>query len=250
MKNLHFVTLTGPDDTTSIDDLLAMSAQYPFIEWGILISARHHGYGRYPSLQWIKDFTNAVRGTEIRRALHVCGRMVGDFNAISLFADDFQRFQINFDADDLPVCVDTGAKLTAGDIDSYMLEHPKNTFIMQYTAGNAAFIDHITSPNCVVLFDESAGAGISPASWPTALDDKRCGYAGGMGPDNVIYEIGRVEQVCNGKPYWIDMETKIRGRWTERGDGAFDLPACKAVVDAIEKNGGGYAFSHFSAVFS
>lgn len=36
-----------------------------------------------------------------------------------------------------------------------------------------------------------------------------CGYAGGIGPENVVEQIGNIESVCN-QAYWIDMERRVR----------------------------------------
>jgi hypothetical protein len=45
---LERVTITGADDSTSIDEMLALSRRFPFVEWGILVSKRHEGSYRFP----------------------------------------------------------------------------------------------------------------------------------------------------------------------------------------------------------
>ncbi|MHB1675039.1 MAG: hypothetical protein ACYCSP_12405 [Acidobacteriaceae bacterium] len=37
---LETVTITGADDSTDIVELAELSEEFPFVEWGILISAR------------------------------------------------------------------------------------------------------------------------------------------------------------------------------------------------------------------
>lgn len=53
---LRRVTLTGADDTVSPHELAALSARYPFVEWGILVSRcpPEHGRHRFPSLPWLE----------------------------------------------------------------------------------------------------------------------------------------------------------------------------------------------------
>jgi hypothetical protein len=57
------------------------------------------------------------------------------------------------------------------------------------------------------LFDTSGGAGVLPQEWPVPAKDFWCGYAGGLGPFNVIEQVRKIETVC-AKPFWIDMERR------------------------------------------
>jgi phosphoribosylanthranilate isomerase len=54
------------------------------------------------------------------------------------------------------------------------------------------------------------------------------GYAGGIGPDNVVDIIKRINAAG---PYWIDMESKIRT------DNWLDLKLCRAVCEAVYGEG-------------
>jgi len=65
-------------------------------------------------------------------------------------------------------------------------------------------------PNHAILFDASGGHGVSPEYWPAHLPDKSCGYAGGLGPDNLARELPRIQEAAGQGPYWIDMEGKLR----------------------------------------
>jgi phosphoribosylanthranilate isomerase len=78
-------------------------------------------------------------------------------------------------------------------------------------------------PNASLLFDPSGGRGIEPFSWPVPPLGARMGYAGGIGPDNlldVLRAIGPVES-----PFWIDMESGVRT------DDRFDLAKARAVLE-------------------
>jgi phosphoribosylanthranilate isomerase len=80
----------------------------------------------------------------------------------------------------------------------------------------------------VPLFDTSSGAGVLPGSWPKAVEGVYCGYAGGLGPANVVDQLKTIEPATNGQPFWIDMETRVRSS----KDRLFDLAK---VIDVLEK---------------
>ena len=46
---LHTVTITGTDDSTNMADLVALSREFPFVEWAILVSESHEGGFRFPT---------------------------------------------------------------------------------------------------------------------------------------------------------------------------------------------------------
>ena len=63
--------------------------------------------------------------------------------------------------------------------------------------------------NAVPLYDLSGGAGVLPSKWPRQQDGVYTGYAGGLGPRNVLDQIEKIREVANGR-IWIDMETRVR----------------------------------------
>lgn len=76
---------------------------------------------------------------------------------------------------------------------------------------------------------------ILPESWPRPKPEFPCGYAGGLGPDNVIEQIQQIETVC-GVHYWIDMERNVR----TPDDGELDMDKVRRVleqVQALRRNG-------------
>lgn len=60
---LQGVTITGADDHTYIEELMNLSAKFPFVEWGILMSPKRVGTNRFPSGHWMKLFARAVSYT-------------------------------------------------------------------------------------------------------------------------------------------------------------------------------------------
>jgi len=47
------VTITGPDDSIDPSELISLNNKYPFVEWGILVSQKHFGANRFPSMEYI-----------------------------------------------------------------------------------------------------------------------------------------------------------------------------------------------------
>ena len=57
---LNKVTITGADDETPIVALIELSAKFPFVEWGILVSLKSEGGPRFPSRVWMDAFSTAA----------------------------------------------------------------------------------------------------------------------------------------------------------------------------------------------
>ncbi len=99
--------------------------------------------------------------------------------------------------------------------------------ITQHNSANHSLLNVLSgTPNHAVLFDESGGQGISPAAWPLPHSGKKCGYAGGLGVDNLAGEIPRIQLAAAGAPFWIDMEAKLRN---ERDQ--FDLSIAQCCIE-------------------
>jgi hypothetical protein len=218
-----FVTLTGADDTTDPYALASLSERFPFVEWAILSSAQRAGSGRYPTDTWIQRLAAAC--PNINRSLHLCGADVdafiaGDLHIMRKLAW-FDRVQLNFNHKRMPKDLQAIARI-GSDI--------PQRIIIQYNSANMEACHTLaqTMSRVEVLFDASGGRGVSPGSWPTALEGVFCGYAGGIGPDNIAVELERIQQAAGQKAFWIDMEGKLRN-----DEDQFSLSACEAVLSAI-----------------
>lgn len=215
--NLNRVTITGADDSVDPRELIELSKRFPFVEWGILLSASNMSSMRYPSLHWIAKFCDACSESTDHTAIsfHVCGRWVRDicagnwtplFTNIGPMLDCGRRIQLNFHAYEHLL----GERFMSAANDRSK-EHDWQ-LIFQCDGVN----DHLVSiaydfgMNAVPLYDKSGGAGVIPADWPSAMKGIYSGYAGGLGPENLADEIPKIEQAANGGTYWIDMETKVR----------------------------------------
>lgn len=211
---MPFITLTGADDSTPHDSLWHLAEnchigdfKHGNVEWGILYSASNQGTGRYPSFRWIEEIAETIKASSAGPsfALHVCGRAVHDFLAgrghVSEVATAFHRIQVNFRSTEFEV----------HEIQACLRRNPFKTIITQHNDANRDLWQALKGiDNHAVLFDKSGGRGQSPDSWAAPLPGVACGYAGGLGPDNLAVELPRVHAVANGLPFWTDMEGKLR----------------------------------------
>lgn len=241
---LKRVTITGADDLTPISELSMLSAQFPFVEWGILVShsqTRTHNAPknnpRWPSQAWMGELHNHISrsGQAMNLSLHLCGSglrrllAVGDMDIfrISPLWHYAQRVQFNFhgDAHDVNPTQFLGALRT---------EAKQYIFQMDGNAVNEQTSAWVISGSCVAavpFYDRSHGAGVSPDRWPSpSMPAEYYGYAGGLGPDNVESEICRIAEAVGNIRVWIDMETNVR---TE-DDRFLDLAKVEKVLTICE----------------
>lgn len=232
-----FCTLTGIDDTVAFEDLERLSQAYPFVEWGVLCSQSRQGAGRYPSFAQIEEWSSRMqRHGSMHFALHLCGREVirdfldGACRAMRMAAG-FNRIQINFRHNPMEL------RLLRATLNR---EHDR-TVITQYNHANQGlWRELLDKPNHAVLFDESGGSGKTRTDWPAPLSaipeslpfdavGPMCGYAGGLGPDNLGTALPQISAAAQDRPYWIDMETSLRD-----GQDRFDLTKARRCLDIAE----------------
>lgn len=226
MKLLNKVTVTGADDSTDINKMIEIQEKYPFVEWGILLSKKYSlkdGIGRFPSRAWLNTLIS--HAGKLTLSGHICGAWVeetllGTFPELNEihgnFKDSFVRFQLN-----------THAEFHKVDFDK--LDVVLNSMRSQSIIFQLDGVNDIMCPmwkrnhrNITGLFDLSHGAGILPSKWPHPLPGAYCGYAGGLSPENVVYQMGKIIEACKDRKddvIWIDAETHLRND----GDRVFDL---------------------------
>lgn len=247
------VTITGADDSVRPQDLIPLTREFPFVEWGILASENNThqrmGCPRYPSPRWLADLQAVAEttGQLPNLALHINGRwvrklLVGENIVPHEHFHCFGRVQLNFHAErnnclprDFAACLNAIGK----------------TFIFQLDGakGNAHMdaANEYAAKNCHGLFDVSGGAGILPNEWPKPiyLDvdpgehgggieyHAYHGYAGGLGPENLDEQIPRILAAAAGTEHtregriWIDMETRVRSD----NDRTFDLAKVRRCLE-------------------
>lgn len=209
---LDRVTITGADCATSPSELMALSEQYPFVEWGILASKSRGGCPRYPSWEWMTRPEFEAMGN---LSLHVCGHWMREIlrgdNLIAELMAISKRIQFNFKPHMVPEDVSGFCRILKGMAKQFIfqVDHDGND-VLQSVSEQEENIDAFG------LFDASGGTGKLPDSWPepyfmtTDSAYAYCGYAGGLSPDNLAEQLPLIDAASKGARYWIDMESGVR----------------------------------------
>lgn len=227
--NLKRVTITGADDSVDPMDLVKLSEEFPFVEWGILFG-RGQGTSRFPSTEWLYRLAT-VFPKSMKLSAHLCGRWVRDFVLNSnfswsreyrSFSSIFQRVQLNFHS-----------QYHRQDINfPFLLEEMARgwSFILQRDGVNDEAARILSYRGlCVPLFDTSGGAGVLPGQWPAAWPKVYCGYAGGLGPENILEQLEKIGSAAGNQPFWVDMERRVRSE----DDSQFDLEKVRSVLSQV-----------------
>lgn len=227
--NINKVTFTGADDSTDPYDLLDLSIEYPFVEWGILVSRSQGGNFRFPSNDWMLKLANITFNYSMNLSMHICGCWVNDIldgmmtcHPLWVFKNKFNRIQLNTH----------GQKPNVNDKFIDVLKWWNKDIIIQFDNVNSKVLN-IALSSCTkvsTLYDLSHGAGILPDLWPKQIPNLYCGYAGGLGPENIKDQLDKLSTIVDDNPIWIDMETKVRNY----NDSEFDLNKVRKVIEIVE----------------
>ncbi len=234
------VTVTGADDSIKPHNLAELSAEFPFVEFGILISHEYLGSTRFPSPEWLANLIELCAGNEMQFSGHICGSWVNDIlmgqwpksyfcniHKDFMSPEMFKRWQINTHGE-LHTVDYRKLSLLLKELDSY-----GQSVIFQHDDVNIDLAPNLVglgNHNVSVLFDVSHGTGRLPKQWPKPLDGVECGYAGGLSPRNVAAHIERIATVVGNRHIWIDAETKLRSR----NDHQFDIKKVRAFLMAVQ----------------
>ncbi|HYD18003.1 MAG TPA: hypothetical protein VEF76_05965 [Patescibacteria group bacterium] len=220
--HLKFVSITGADDAINPQDLVELSREFPFAEWAVLLLPARAGTPRFPKYEWIRSL--AALGRELNTAMHLCdeallGFIRGD-NDIQGLMSGYKRIQLNLKFGAVE------GKYDPADLIARVRANSQFQFIIQYGRDKQSLLPLLADiPNHAVLYDDSAGRGITPESWDAPLPGHFCGYAGGLNPDNVAQQLKTIAQVAKDYVTWIDMETGVRT------NDAFDLAKVRRVLE-------------------
>lgn len=219
---LATVTLTGLDRQVDSLRVAALSKAYPILEWGVLLGNRPEE-PRYPSWEELLAWADFKEHHQLRMALHLCGAFAKKWIAqdpeVVQLASRFNRIQLNVIGKSLDPEV-VAQSLIVNRHPAVITQHNKNNEDLN------VFLRDL--PNHMVLFDSSGGRGVGVSEWPENLDGVWCGYAGGLGPDNVKEELDRIHEKA-GSIYWIDMEGKLRNP-----NDTLDLDRCEQVLKEVQ----------------
>jgi len=219
-----YCTLTGVDEKTDFGWIAEVSARYPFVEWGVLFShSPAEKDERYGPRTHIERFAGHAWPEGFNSALHVCGKAVESFvedvNGVRDVASRFGRVQLNFNLG--------RSAFGVPKLDEAIREFG-GVVITQHNEANASVAQAVTAANHQVLFDASGGRGLRAAEWPTRVNGKVYGYAGGFGPETAGDDLEGAARAAVGLPFWIDMETKLRE------GGYLSAEKCGRVLEAVQ----------------
>jgi hypothetical protein len=222
-------SLTGIDEATPLVELAVVSDMYPYAEWGFLYSPARQGTpGRYPSVARIQRAFRELP-PYVRVALHVCGSGTGQLldgePAICGLVEQVRarggRVQLNFDLAE--------GNVDLGRLRQFMLARPDLGFITQQNENNKPVIQALAGvANHAILFDSSSGRGISPQAWQSATESVLCGYAGGLGPENLGRQLPRIYDAAGKAEFWIAMEARLRDEHDR-----FSMPLARKCLEIV-----------------
>lgn len=236
------VTLSGADDDVDVRALVQLSEEFPFVEWGVLYSAKREGTPRYPSTVWRDQLRICFHTADwIKRkargvppiSIHLCGEaardtMLGEAHFLLKVLHDEPRVQINGWAPS-----STPARYTHARLLELARCFPVD-FILQLRDASELGLagPTLSALGAAVLFDGSGGRGQAPAAWPAAPSGVHVGYAGGIKPSNVETVLEDIAQsrVNHPSPWWIDMESGVRD-----SNDRFDLGLVRQVLEICAK---------------
>lgn len=227
---LRYITFTGIDARTDVQELKAIQKQYPIAEFGMLWSYHWYENGnRYLNPRSMPK----LFGKGINLALHVCGKAAseaadGYWDNVNYSLTDcstnclglFQRIQLNIsNRPDIPYRL---ASTPGGNVEVIIQQKDIHHIEM--------FKRSKWMKNTSVLLDASGGQGIDTSIevLPNVLRTFKVGYAGGINPDNVAEKLTYLlknEQVGD---FWIDMESGVRT------DDWFDLDKVRSVLELCQ----------------
>lgn len=273
MESLKRVCICGADDRTPVHELADLAAEFPWMEVGILLSPTRMGGPRYPSRTWLIQLANVVqRGYRVPIALHLCGSyctrllMTGDNVVASILPDLWevsQAVQLNTYGERIGAAGLNAPGAIPERAWAYMLENPQaqaRRWIFQLDGTNNELVGAAAEqwhryhdekqgpgageptryggPNFGGLFDLSHGTGTIRTEYPTlpaaAQDGVEFGMSGGLGPDNLEAELGKMPEGVA----WVCMESRVRSPSPTPGRDMLDMSKVRRVLEIAGKAAG------------
>ena len=222
---LKKVTFTGIDARTKAAELIALYREFPFIEFGFLVSDSLTGKNRnprYPAQVILKAYKKA----KLPMALHLCGKVAMDvvkkddwgtvYRMMGEYMPLFDRIQIN-------------AAQARHILPSITLPEGKQIILQTHDGNDTMWEQYGSMPNVTAFQDNSGGTGKFENTWRAPLGEF-FGYGGGLSPENVVEAVRGIQEVCP-TDFWIDMESGVRTNdW-------FDVKKCREVCEQLVRAG-------------
>ena len=222
------VTFTGIDEKTNLERLSKLQKEYPFAEFGILVSYDWKENGnRFPDPRILGN----LEKYGLNLSAHFCGQAAVDvvmkrFKAVEILNGKlrlFNRCQLNLKAAEHITCL---RKLPP-------LPFIKEVIVQMHTLQLCEqFLQGERPKFMSYLLDASGGAGIDTPIQIITSPGIHIGYAGGIGPENVKSKLRTLLEYNSDEYFWIDMETRVRtDEWLDLDKVEHVLKTCKAILD-------------------
>lgn len=214
---LKHVTITGADDNVSYTALHNLALEFPFVEWGLLVSGKRSGEDRYPSAEWLHGFPK-----HLRHSLHLCGsdaRAFMDGTRMLLVCGFASRIQLNGWS---PGAIDLAH------VKEFSVQHQVEVILQcrRQEEIDAAYMEAAAIGGSVLL-DASGGTGKTIEEIPASrMVFVKTGYAGGLGQKTAAHVVRSVRLRCDA-PFWVDMESNVRT------NNRLDLEKVRAVLEEV-----------------
>jgi phosphoribosylanthranilate isomerase len=235
---LTHISITGADNNTSVGELVDISQDFPYVEWGLLYFPEKEGAKRNPTKDWRHQFLENI--PKEKTAIHLCGDEVfrqilsQEFDSSELKNElaRFGRIQLNINARKLKNLFTDDEinqiyeKLLACNFHiiaqyNHISENAINRFINTHNVDYKYFD---------ILLDSSLGKGVSPDTWsvPKGLSkEANLGFAGGLNPENIFDNYTKINSITKNK-YWLDLESGART------DNEFDLKKARDILSQFK----------------
>jgi hypothetical protein len=193
------ITFAGVDETIGVENLVKIQEKYPGVEFAVLLSERNSGNTpRYPSTNYLNHFQDCIQNYGV----HLCGSITEKFNT---WGDKFEHYHLCTQAKRIQINKKSlleqqkGLKTVNSFYENCILVQPVSEFV------------DVLPGNVHLLLDNSGGKGIYGSFWPFPLENRVCGYAGGISDLNIKEVLHRLNDLKVDKDNcWVDIESGIR----------------------------------------
>ena len=232
---LPILTLTGVDhktDTQWMKDAVRsfiLKTGYSGLEFGILRSPKAGQFPRFPDRAAVKRLL-AATGKSGDYAFHLCGeyaRMVEEerWSALCDIIDFEQVGRVQVNLPDTATDVAFDARVLLLWRFSVYIGRP----VIMQVRGN---VFPAVPSGVHLLQDRSGGTGKLPSSWAVKSDaaikaKTPCGFAGGLCPTNVEWQIGKMRPAVANTVMWVDCESSVRT------NDVFDTKLADAMMQSV-----------------
>jgi hypothetical protein len=223
------VTFAGLDGTADLERLKEIRSLYFTVEWGIRLAVeRQGGDADLPDIGWIRRLA-----PELNLSAQLQGKCASNFlqgDDVELMArysecwPQFRRIQI-----DSPSAM---AEVDLPGLTRLMEKNLEKQLVFRVRDQNLEVADALVTKgiSCSTLFDQSEVQELAQKRWPKGI--KRfvgCGYAGGLGPDNIYKQLSPILNAAqSAERWWVEIDSSLRTM--EDGREVFNLSSCKRTV--------------------